>query len=283
MKLIGYIACSCLILACSGPRNIIHSGKVTEKGKFSLGGNGSYNFSMATLSAMSDALKSQISDIVNKDTAYVDQSFNEQIKPLIVYSLDPLAASFELFARYGIFNNMDVGYNWASGTHVFDTRYQFMRAGNFDGSLGFQFSMQSYELPSFLGSLQSYLQYELKRRDFLIPLTFSKPLGHQEKYGALGFGLVYGRSFIKYDFNPNSLYQLVSGQVEEINYIPRGSNSYNTYGCFFNLKLGFQYVYLLTGLSSYYQNYGKYNLFLGEQKSFSGITLVPNMGIQFNF
>lgn len=270
--------------ACSAPRNIIHTGSVTEKGHFVAGGNMSYNVPTATANALFGSLDDAIEKTLALDSIILDSSFNEQIKALAIYSIDPIGINTDFYARYGIINNMDIGYARSSGVNVFDARYQFLKSNNnYNGSIGLQYSSQSYELPSYLGKLQSLLKYELKRKDILIPIAFSKPFGEKEKYGALGYGIVYGRTWIDYDYKPNVMYELVSGEIKEVNDVPQGKTSFNTYGLFLNLKTGYKHFYGLLGLAGYYQNYGTYNLFQNQYADFSGITIVPNLGIQLVF
>lgn len=273
-----------LVAGCSAPRNLIHSGKTTNKGKFVLGANSSYNLPTETIKNMYGSLEDAIEKTIKQDSIVWDSSFNKQLQTMAIYSIDPVAAGFDFYLRYGILKNWDIGYAWASGVHVLDSRYQFLNKGDyFYGSIGLQYSSQSYELPSFLGKLQKLLDYELKRKDILIPLFFSNSFGKKEQYGSIAYGFVLGRTWIKYDYNTSSLYELVSGSLQQINDVPQGNTSYNTYGLSTNLKLGYKPIYGLLGLSLYYQNYGQYNLFKDEYVKFSGITIVPNLGLQLSF
>ncbi len=249
-----------------------------------MGGNLSYNVPTETVTAIYGSLDDAIKKIIRQDSIILDSSFNEKLKAMAIYSIDPIGMSTDFYIRYGLIKNFDLGYAWASGVHAFDFRYQFLDAiNNFDGSVGVKYSSQSYELPSMLGKLQSLLKYKLERKDLLIPLAISNSLGKNELYGAIGYGAVYGRTWINYDYESNKIYEMVSGKIEVVNDVPQGENSFNSYGLFLNLKLGYKHVYGILGLSGFYQDYGRYNLFQDQYVNFSGFTFVPNFGLQLTF
>jgi hypothetical protein len=152
------------------------------------------------------------------------------------------------------------------------------------GSIGIQYSGQKSDLPSKVGldKLSSIFNYELSRKDILIPLAFSYSFGPEETYGNISFGVVYGHSSIKYGFNPSKV--LVRYAGNNLERIPSFSHkqSYSSFGAFINAKLGYKYAYFLPALSIYHQNYGTYNLF-GQQESYKGFTFIPSIGLQLNF
>jgi hypothetical protein len=292
MKVSFLLPAALLVLDCSAPRSVMHSGKVTPKGHIKAGGNMSYNVPTATLDAMFGSLEKGVQTLVSSDTIVFDSTFNPQIEALAIFSVDPVAVSTDFYARCGVIDRVDIGFALASGARVIDARFQVLGStgtlkepseDKFYASLGIQYSWQDFELPSYLGDLQSALKYKLKRKDILIPLAFSNSFGPEETYGALSYGLVYGRSWLTYEYAPNIVYELVASEVQEINDVPRGKNSFNTWGCFGNVKLGYKFVYGLLGLAVYYQDYGTYNLYKDETASFSGVTLVPSWGLQLAF
>ncbi|MFC1584120.1 hypothetical protein ACFL5V_01085, partial [Fibrobacterota bacterium] len=251
-----------------------------------------YHIPTATVSALYGSLEDGIGNLISRDTIVFDSTFNQQVKAMTMFAIDPLGPDIEIYARYGLIKRMDIGFALANGVKVFDARFQFLGSvgslkdpsrEKFNGSIGVQFSWQEYKLPSFLGDLQSVLKYELKRKDLLIPLAFSHSFGLEEKYGAVSYGLAYGRSWITYDYHPNIVYELVSGYYQPISEVPRDETGYGTYGCFGNIKLGYKYLYGLLGLALYYQDYGRYNLYKNIKEDFQGVTLVPNFGFQVSF
>jgi hypothetical protein len=152
------------------------------------------------------------------------------------------------------------------------------------GSIGFQYSGQNANLPSKVGlnKLSSLFNYELSRKDILVPVVFSIPIGPEETYGNFSFGVAYGHTFIKYGFNPSK--QLVRYAGNEIQKIPSFSRKqgYSSFGAFINGKIGYKYAYFLPALSLYYQNYGSYDLFGLQQSRFKGVTIIPSLGVQVN-
>ncbi|HVG41592.1 MAG TPA: hypothetical protein VM888_08265, partial [Chitinophagaceae bacterium] len=297
-KIAGNTALSVLILfliSCTSPRNIIASGKVTSKGTFKAGVNSSFNIATVPLTEIDDITKAAVNAIdANKDSIFYNETAATLTRGLVAYSLDPVTPTFDVYVRYGLVERVDVGYRYASGAHVFDAMYQFLGStGTPDdpeatkgmhGSIGIQYSGQNANLPSKVGlnTLGSLFNYELSRKDILIPLVFSIPVGPEETYGNFSFGVAYGRSSIKYGFNPSKqLVRYVGNQIEKI---PAFSNkqSYSSFGAFINGKIGYKYAYFLPAISMYYQNYGTYNLFNLQKERYKGVTFIPSIGLQLN-
>jgi len=271
---------------------VTHSGKVTPRGDFRVGGGFSYNAPQETFNRIFGSLEKNINNLEKADSLYADESFRESQAALAMWSLDPIGMNMQLSARYGIWDGFDLGFTYAGGVKVYDARYQFLGSrgtwkdssisGSY-GSMGIQYSSQEYELPSYLGKLQSLLGYKLERKDVLIPVVFSKSFGQEEKYGSVGYGFSLGHSWIRYEFDVQEIYEFVEGKVQEVSVIPQGKGSYWTYGGFVNLALGYKYIYFIPSFSVYYQDYGTYTLIADEKESFSGLTFVPYLGLELRF
>jgi hypothetical protein len=281
-----------LAAGCTSSRSITASGKVTPKGAFKIGGNSSFNISTAPLAAIDEVTESAVQAIENRDTiAYED--FRGLSRGLLAYSLDPIAPNTDFYIRYGLARRIDIGYKFASGAHVFDGMYQFMGGlgtpdapgpAGLHGSIGLQYATQNADLPGkrFLDRLGSVFNYDLSRRDLLIPLVFSHSFGPEEQYGNISWGLVYGHTTITYGFAPAELFVRVAGdRVQKLEPFQE-KEGFSSYGAFLNAKIGFKYAYLLPALSIYYQNYGTYNLFGLQQESFKGMSFIPSLGLQIN-
>jgi hypothetical protein len=281
-----------LAAGCTPSRSITASGKVTPKGAFKIGGNSSFNFSTAPLGAIDEVTKSAVQALENRDTIDYDD-FRGLSRGLLAYSLDPIAPNTDLYIRYGLVKRVDVGYKFASGAHVFDAMYQFMGGlgtpdnpgpAGLHGSIGLQYATQKADLPGkrFLDRLSSVFNYDLSRRDLLVPLVFSHSFGPEEQYGNISWGLVYGHTAITYGFAPADLFVRMGGdRVQKLEPF-REKESFSSYGAFLNAKIGFKYAYLLPALSIYYQNYGTYNLFSLQQESYKGMSFIPSLGLQIN-
>jgi len=283
------------LISCTSPRNIIASGKVTPKGAFKVGFNSSFNIATAPVSEIDDITKAAVNAIDNnKDSIFYTQSVAALTRGLLAYSLDPVTPTYDFYVRYGLLDKVDVGYKYASGAHVFDVMYQFLGStGTPDdpeatkgmhGSIGFQYSGQSANLPSKVGldKLGSIFNYKLSRKDILIPIAFSYPFGPEESYGNVSFGAVYGHSFINYGFNPSKVLVRYAGNtIEKIPAFNQKQN-YSSVGLFVNGKIGYKYAYFVPALSMYYQSYGTYNLFGLQQESYKGVTIIPSIGVQLN-
>jgi len=286
---------SLLVLAvgCTPSRTITASGKVTPQGKFKVGYNSAFNIATAPIAEIDDITRAAVDVIDNRDSIYYDKSIATLTRSLLAYSLDPVAPTSEFYLRYGLVERVDVGYKYASGAHVFDAMYQFLGStGTPDnpgpeglhGSIGIQYSGQNANLPSKLGlnRLSSILNYELSRREILIPLVFSQSFGPEEKFGNFSWGLVYSHSFIKYGFSPSKLFIKYAGnEVQKVNPFLNKEN-FSSYGGFINAKIGFKYAYFVPALSIYYQNYGTYELFGLQSETYKGVSIVPSLGLQIN-
>lgn len=290
------IACSLILVtilfSCTAPRSITQSGKVTPHKYFKVGGDYLFNFSTAPVSSAYKNIEGVVTELIKKDSIILDEKIYDVNKTLVAYALDPINSGYAISLRYGVFKRWDVGYKWASGVHVFDTRYQFLGpTGNFKepqegkifGSIGVQYSQQSFDVPiKYLDKIQQLLGFEFKRKDILFPLAFSVPFGIDEKFGNFSFGAVYSHTFVNYSFDPKNIYQKIDDNVPE--YIPslKGKQNFGSIGIFTNFKLGYKFVHVLPALAIYYQNYGTYHV-IGGDAHFKGFTVVPSIGVVFNF
>ncbi len=288
-----YITLTILILySCAAPRAITNSGKVTPHKQFRFGGNFSGNFSSSIATSLIDGAVTTATDLINEDTVKLEESITAIEKIALSYSLDPIGTGYDFYLRYGICKRLDAGYKFASGVHVFDAAFQFMGStgtinkpekSGMCGSIGFQFSKQSYDLPFGLNKVQKFLGFELERKDFLFPLIFSAPIGEEEKYGAFSFGLAYNFSMIKYGFNPKNIYTHIANSTDLVEVKPFNSKkNYHSFGMFINLKAGYKYIYVLGSIAMYYQDYGNYEILNQKFIHASGITIIPTIGLQFS-
>ncbi|MGI4740360.1 MAG: hypothetical protein ACRYG7_34745 [Janthinobacterium lividum] len=284
--------------ACTAPRSITTSGKVTPQGEFRVAYNQGVNVGTAPLDKASSAIKSAASQLGNQaangeKVAYSDAVSNVQTAAL-AYLLDPVQPTADLSIRYGIVPRLDAGYKYAFGSHVFDAQYQLLgptgsvenpergaASGTTYASVGLQYAIQRTGLPkiSFLNDLNNLLGLSATRHDLLIPLTVSQSFGPEESVGAISYGAVYAHSWVSYGFTPSNLYNRAGTAV--LPTLERQHRDFSAYGLFLNLKLGYKYVYFVPALSVYYQNYGDYTLVDGSSTSLSGVTFIPSLGVQF--
>ena len=277
--------------ACTAPRAIVATGKVTPQGEFRVAYNQGFNIATAPIGKAGSAVKDAASRIADKDTVGYNKSLESLQAAAIAYLLDPVQPTADFSVRYGIVPHLDAGYKYAFGSHVFDAQYQFRgpvgtpenpgaeaASGTTYASVGVQFATQRASLPSlpFLTDINDVLNFRASRNDLLIPLIFSQSFGPEEEIGALSYGLVYGHSWVTYGFAPTNIYQ--NNQL--LPALPTQSRNFSSFGGFANLKIGFRYAYLVPALSVFYQNYGDYALLNGASTSLSGFTFVPSLGVQ---
>ncbi|QKG53587.1 hypothetical protein [Hymenobacter sp. BRD67] len=284
--------------ACTAPRGITTSGKVTPQGEFRLAYNQGFNVGSAPLSKAGSAVKTAASQLGSQaargDTVRYSGAVSNLQTAALAYLLDPLQPTADLSIRYGVVPRLDVGYKYAFGSHVFDTQYQLLgptgsvenpdrdaAGGTTYASIGLQYAIQRAALPnlSFLTDVNNLLGISASRHDVLIPLTVSQSFGPEESIGAISYGAVYAHSWVSYGFTPSNLYNATGGS--RLPALPRQSRNFSSYGLFLNLKLGYKYVYVVPAVSLYYQNYGDFTLLDGSTTSLSGVTFIPSLGLQF--
>jgi hypothetical protein len=289
----GLLAASALLLAtaCTAPRAIVATGKVTPQGEFRVGYNQGFNVATAPLSKAGSALKDAASTAARKDTVGYGGAVTNLQAAALAYILDPVQPTSDLSIRYGIMPRLDAGYKYAFGSHVFDAQFQLLGptgspespgAGAVSGttyaSVGLQFATQRAKLPSlpFLSNINDVLNFRATRNDLLVPLIFSQSFGPEEEIGAISYGVVYAHSWVSYGFAPDNVYINTS----KIAPLPNQKRDFSSFGGFVNLKLGYRYFYVIPALSVFYQNYGEYALLNGASTSLSGVTFVPSLGFQ---
>ena len=280
-----------VVSACTAPRAIVATGKVTPQGEFRVGYNQSYNIATAPIAKAGSALKEAASQAAGQDKIDYTAATTQLQAAALAYVLDPVQPTADLYVRYGVVPRLDAGFKYAFGSYVFDTQYQFLgptgtpedpgrgaTTGTTYGSIGLQFATQRAKLPTFafLGDINSALNFRATRNDLLVPLTFSNSFGPEEEIGAISYGVVYAHSWVSYGFAPTKLYT-GSVQVPEL---PLQSRNFSSFGGFVNLKLGYRYFYVIPAVSVFYQNYGEYALLNNQSTSLSGVTFVPSIGFQ---
>ncbi|AYA37215.1 hypothetical protein D3Y59_09220 [Hymenobacter oligotrophus] len=280
--------------ACSAPRAVIHSGKVTPKGEFKIGGDFVMNVGNEALSQATGAVKDLAEKAATQDTVNYRPAIDRVQAAALAYVLDPVQLAPDLYLRYGVANRVDVGYKYSFGAHSLDAMYQFLgptgtperpggQAGATYASIGLQLSAQRAKLPSipFLDDAEQLLGFRARRYDIMVPLVFSQSLGAEEEIGHIAYGLAYTRSFLTYRFEPGRLYTGPgSGQVSERIPAIKASQSFGALGGFVNAKFGYRYVYVLPALAVYYQNYGTYQLLNNRTAQLKGFTFIPSLGLQ---
>ncbi|MVN76867.1 hypothetical protein GO988_11080 [Hymenobacter sp. HMF4947] len=284
--------------ACTAPRNITTSGKVTPQGEFRVAYNQGFNVGTAPLSKAGTAVKSAASQLgsqaANGEKVNYSDAVSDVQAAALAYLIEPVQTTADLSIRYGIVPRLDAGYKYAFGSHVFDAQYQLLgptgsvenpergaASGTTYASVGLQYAIQRASLPSlpFLSDANRLLGLSANRHDIIIPLTVSQSFGPEESVGAISYGAVYAHSWVNYGFTPSNLYNRAG--TDRLPDLPKQSRNFSSYGLFANLKIGYKYVYVVPALSVYYQNYGDYTLLDGSSTSLSGVTFVPSLGLQF--
>lgn len=284
--------------ACTAPRAITTSGKVTPQGEFQVAYNQGVNVGTAPLSKAGSAIKSTASQLGNQAANGEKVTYSDAVSDVqtaaLAYLLDPVQPTADLSLRYGVAPRLDLGYKYAFGSHVFDAQYQLLgptgsvenpargaASGTTYASIGLQYAIQRTGLPkiSFLNDLNNLLGLSATRHDLLVPLTISQSFGPEESVGAISYGAVYAHSWVSYGFTPSNLYNRAGTSM--LPALGRQSRNFSSYGLFLNLKLGYKYVYVVPAVSVYYQNYGRYTLVDGSTTSLSGVTFIPSLGVQF--
>lgn len=285
---IGLIALVIATLAsCSTPKVMNQSGRVTPKGTVTGGLTYMANVSQESSVLMSDVLKNQIENFTSGDTVKYNQFLLDANAALVAYALDPIAFGPQFYVRVGVWDRLELGYTRAKGANMFSMQGQFLgfekevsedSKKRWFGSAGLQYSWNSYNLPKFFGKVQDRFGFEYKRRDFLLPLTFSYSLGPNETYGAIGFGAVLGFHRIDYSFLPDRIINDKGDVLQATHH----TNKFSSIGFFVNVKAGYKYVYIISSIAVYYQQYGTYPLLNRSSVFLEGFTFVPGISLQLN-
>lgn len=294
-----------IMQSCIAPRSVTNSGKVTPKNNIAVGVNYVGNVSTAPIKEIKNIIQDNIEQIpalidAGSDTStlsadsilWLNRNLENIGRGAIAYAADPLGSSMEIYLRYGIADRVDIGYKFNGMAHSFDAQYQFMGTlGNINdaaydgwyGSVGLQFSTQNVSIPAWLTVLENTIDFNFKRKDFMMPVIFSKSFGKEEEYGALSMGAVVNYTLLNYSTLNADFVTFVdeSGEIESLNI--RSLNSKQdilAFGGFMNLKIGYKYVYLLPSLTFYYQNYGRFNNIIGSDFNLRGFTFIPSLGLR---
>jgi len=281
------------LVSCTPPRAIQHSGKVTPHKQLTVGANFTANLTSHFARSLYKNVESIAQPLVNKDTLNISEQIIFLNKTALAYAIDPFGVGYDFYARYGLTPAVDMGYKLASGTHVLDARYQFMgskgsisepQQGLTHGSIGIQYSYKNYSLPEWSGLklAQKILDFNLKRKDLIVPLVFSLAFGPEETYGSLATGIVYSHTFFNYGFENTRIYDTLNSISPVIVSAIHGKQNFGAMGAFLNLKLGYKFIYIIPAAALYYQNYKSYNLIDGTKAPFKGFSFVPSIGFQLN-
>ncbi|MDF2437982.1 MAG: hypothetical protein K0Q95_2358 [Bacteroidota bacterium] len=277
--------------ACSPPRSIVDSGKVVTKNQIRFGNNYSVNVSTSPIQETIKGVE-EFSQMGNKDSFEFNQGLEHLNAAALAYSLDPIGYKTDLYLRYGLGHNIDVGYRYSGKSHLVDARYQFLGSNStyqysehkgINGSVGVQYGWQNYGFNDRkFDQLKRIFDMSMSRKDISVPLIFSKDFGAEEKFGAISMGLIYTHSFVKYNINPVNVYLKDNEGVQRAMEPLNVKKHYGAYGATMNLKAGYKFIYFNVGLAAYYQKYGTFPLLGGNNVTLKGWTFVPSYGLQFN-
>ena len=286
LQLIISISALCFTQGCIAPRANLQSGRVTPKGDFSVGYDMTFNASLNTLDLAADQAVKEVKYASDGAEREVERDLiYDYSRIAMAYALDPVGSSNQLYVRYGLIDDLDLGVAYGSAGFIFDGAYQVLshHKGPLDASIGLQYSAQEFELPSIAGDAQKLLGFDFKRDDFLLRATLSYPFGPDEEYGAFGFGAALNYTRLQYGFTAANVKYVDGAEVALLAAVPTDAESFLAYGGFMNLKLGYKYIYLVSSLSLYYQDYGTYNLPDDKSTAMSGLTIVPSLGLMGTF
>jgi hypothetical protein len=280
-----------ILYSCSPPRSMINSGKVLSKNQVRFGNNYSVNVSTSPIKESIEGIK-ELSTINDVDSIKFDKGLEHINSVALAYCLDPIGFKSDLYLRYGLGHNLDIGYRYSGKAHSIDARYQFLGSNStyqysdykgLYGSIGLQYGWQNYGFTDKkFEQLSRIFEMKMSRKDISVPLIFSKSFGPEEKYGAVSFGLIYTHSFIKYNINPKNVYFRDNEGIEQIMQPLNAEKNYSSYGTFINIKAGWKFIFFNAGIAGYYQEYGTYPLLGGGMVVLKGWTIIPSYGVQFN-
>jgi hypothetical protein len=190
LRFTAYVITSFLLLAFITPRAVKDSGKVTQKGDYNLGVQYSANISTNTLGQAYANLTDEIEDFHQPESEekVYEEKYDGYTKTLVAYSLDPLSIGSEIYLRYGVLNDWEVGLTYGGGPG-FQLGYQLFDESTIDAALSLEYSSQDYSLSGKFGDFQEFIGFDFNRKDILSHFRMSKSLGKNERFGYVGYGL----------------------------------------------------------------------------------------------
>jgi hypothetical protein len=293
-------ALALLLGACTAPRSVLNSPEALAKGRWQAGVNVDVNLPTETSDRIYGGLEKGVDGLYERTAngaaaPITADSLNGYALALLAYSLDPLNAQTGVYIRYGFLSRLDGGYHYAGGPHAIEMRWQFLGPkaddsvapgqSRWQGSVGAQYSWQSFQLPAVLGldKLQDMLSFELTRKNILIPVIFGKPFGPSGRYGSFGLGAAYNLSFVHYG---SDVLKLVERKEDgtTADFAPlRGDKIIPSYGYFGSLRAGYRWVYLLASAAAYWQDYGRFDLFGDKSYRLRGWTYLSSCALEIRF
>ena len=286
-----------LLGACAAPQTMTESGKVTPRGDLKVATHNFYSANTRTASALfsgfKDTANALIDEAQSEESIQFDSSVRSLNEGLIAYALEPLGAGYEVALRYGVYTNLEAGYAYQSGRHLGELRYQLVGSNlpeepsSFAASLGLRYSQQSYRFPTTLAldKLQDLFGFEATRKDLILPITVSHHFGGQKEFASLAYGLGLSWTQVSYGFDPSSPFEIVNDGTLDTTKLQAFNETKTVlgYGAFVNGRLGYEGIFLVASLSLLYQDYGEFRLLDGDNEQFSGLSLIPTLGIETAF
>lgn len=266
-----------VLLSCSAHRSISHGAETLQALKFSGQLGVEADLPTETSAKFFDAAYKHAQSAYRDTMVTVDSaSLYKDLSTLTQFALDPLGINSSVQLRMGLGKGFEIGYQYAGG-NVFELHYQFLKGDGMHASVGVQYSSGAYELPSVLGDLQKISGFDLKRKDYVLPMSFGK----SNKWSSWWIGPSLAYSKIEYGFNPGGLLVMSSPEVQKkIPNLVGVEHSYMSYGLHFGGRIGWKHLFLLGSLSSYYQNYGDYELPGMAKTNLSGLSFYPYVGVE---
>lgn len=283
----GGILASVMIWGCAMPRQVMLSPVVTPPGGFTAGYETGIHVSAVTVDALDDGAISAMADYLKKDSADIEDDLLRQTgRMAVAQGVDPLGAANTLYLAYGLAENVEIGYQYLLSGHGLWARYQAWPGNGADlaGTVGFYASMQSYDLPSFMGKVQDALGYEFARKDFTIPFSLGRQAKGRLVSGEWAAVAQVQMSQVKYAFEPTTLYTVVNeADARVLEWVPEQSSWFWSVGGGLNGRLGIGPVYLGCGAGYYWQDYGDFKLLGETQEKLSGGTFVAHAALELRF
>jgi len=274
-----------LASGCAAPRAVIWDGTSVERWHVEGHAGMVGVVPTATMGALGDAQYDAAKEILGK--AQLDSaSLRGAERSLVAASLDMPGMNTVASIHMGLGWGLEAGYRREGGANAWSLRWQFLseKDAGVNTGIGFMYSSLEYEVPSVLGDVQKALGYEFKRKDVSIPVVVSKPIGSDGEYGSFGGGLLGAWTSTQYGFDPEGLYKTVvgaTGDVTVLDQLPEQKSSFLSYGGVVFGKFGYKRVWLMTGLTVLYQDYGSYKVPGTDPVGLSGFTILPSLGLEF--
>ncbi|MGI5864785.1 MAG: hypothetical protein ACOX6T_22435 [Myxococcales bacterium] len=235
-------------------------------------------------SGLFDAGASMLQNKFDGKPVFTADEAEELYESALELALMPPAAIWQLQARTGILDDLDVGLRYSTTQLRLDTKYRFHHAGDDErrsshAAIGFAVSKYLFSNPVF--DWLGYIKIDgFSRWDFEVPLLYSFEYRRSFMFYC-GAKYIYTRFSL--DENLYNLQRKVVELADQPAIVDQVDSDMHFFGSVLGLGGGYKYVYVFTELSfGYVHSTPEMYSFIDKQKKprdLGGVSIYPSIGL----